>query len=214
MPSLLRPMVPEDIPQVLEIEREAFPEIWPPTNFHRELQSRLAACIVALETKPEGEPEASHEEDNPTGQKRWVSNLKRILLWGKPDGVRGLPILGYLSLWFMVDEAHITSIAVRKDYRRSGIGELLLIGAVELSQLRNARLVTLEVRLSNHSAQALYEKYGFSKVGIRKGYYTDNHEDAIIMTTENIASAGYQASFQRLKRRHSEKWGESILSLG
>jgi ribosomal-protein-alanine N-acetyltransferase len=69
--------------------------------------------------------------------------------------------------------------------------------------------VTLEARVSNVVAQNLYKKYGFSIVGRRKRYYTDNNEDAFVMSTEDVSSLQYRASFDDLRRRHSERWGAS-----
>ena len=73
----------------------------------------------------------------------------------------------------------------------------------------NARIVTLEVRVSNTAAQNLYSKYGFTQVGVRRGYYTDNKEDAILMSTENLASPAFQACLEQLKQAHSRNWGIS-----
>ena len=88
----------------------------------------------------------------------------------------------------MVDEAHITTFAVHPRYRRRRIGERLLLALIDLSADRHAREATLEVRLSNIAARRLYEKYGFRPVGIRPRYYSDNQEDALIMTTEPLSS--------------------------
>jgi ribosomal-protein-alanine N-acetyltransferase len=90
-------------------------------------------------------------------------------------------IVGYCGVWVIIDEAHITNVAVLPDYRGKKIGEQLLINMINLSMMYGAKKMTLEVRVSNHVAQALYKKLGFEEHGIRKGYYTDNHEDAIIM---------------------------------
>ena len=87
-------------------------------------------------------------------------------------------VLGFIGLWFMAGEAHVTSIAVDEFARGRGIGELLLMGSIELAISQRATAVSLEARVSNYAAQSLYEKYGFQNVGIRKGYYTDNREDA------------------------------------
>ena len=89
----------------------------------------------------------------------------------------------------MVDEAHVTTFAVHPRYRRRRIGERLLLSLLDLSVDRHAREATLEVRLSNLAARRLYEKYGFRPVGIRPRYYSDNQEDALIMTTEPLAGA-------------------------
>jgi ribosomal-protein-alanine N-acetyltransferase len=71
-----------------------------------------------------------------------------------------------------------------------------------------AKLVTLEVRVSNTQAQALYEKYGFNRTGIRNRYYADNGENAFIMTTDTISSPAFQSHFNQLKQAHEQKWGE------
>jgi ribosomal-protein-alanine N-acetyltransferase len=76
------------------------------------------------------------------------------------------------------------------------LGELLLLGLLDEARRLRARLATLEVRVSNSAAQALYAKYGFEQVGRRKGYYSDNREDALIMTTPELASPDYQALLQ------------------
>ena len=107
----------------------------------------------------------------------------------------------------MAGEAHITNIAVREQYRRQGIGELLLISLIDLAIELDAHLVTLEVRASNTTAQSLYSKYGFIQVGLRRGYYTDNREDGVLMSLENITSAPIQANLQQLKQAHAQTWG-------
>ncbi|TXC81923.1 ribosomal-protein-alanine N-acetyltransferase [Metabacillus litoralis] len=90
-------------------------------------------------------------------------------------------IIGYCGLWVIMEDAQITNIAVHPDYRGLNIGESLLKFAVQLSKEMKAKRITLEVRVSNHVAQSLYKKVGFVTGGIRKRYYTDNQEDALIM---------------------------------
>jgi ribosomal-protein-alanine N-acetyltransferase len=107
----------------------------------------------------------------------------------------------------MAGEAHITNIAVREKHQRQGIGELLLISLIDLALELGAHLVTLEVRASNTAAQRLYAKYGFVQVGLRRGYYTDNREDGVLMTLEDVASTPVQANFQRLRQAHARRWG-------
>jgi ribosomal-protein-alanine N-acetyltransferase len=108
-------------------------------------------------------------------------------------------IVGYGGLWLMVDEAHVTTFAVHPRYRRRRIGERLLLALLDLSLARHAREATLEVRLSNLAARRLYEKYGFRPVGIRPRYYSDNQEDALIMTTEPLESARMRERVTRLR---------------
>lgn len=111
----------------------------------------------------------------------------------------GDDVVAYGGVWLMVDEAHVTTFAVHPRYRRRRIGERLLIALMDLSLDRHAREATLEVRLSNLPARRLYEKYGFRPVGIRPHYYTDDGEDALIMTTEPLASADMRDRIDRLR---------------
>jgi ribosomal-protein-alanine N-acetyltransferase len=108
-------------------------------------------------------------------------------------------IVAYGGMWLMVDEAHITTFAVHPAWRRQGIGERLLVAFLDLAAERHAREATLEVRLSNLAARRLYEKYGFRPVGLRPRYYSDDGEDALIMTTEPIAEARFQERLARLR---------------
>ena len=111
----------------------------------------------------------------------------------------GEDIVGFGGLWVMVDEAHITTFAVDPRWRRRGVGEWMLLGLLDRAAERHAREATLEVRLSNMPARRLYEKYGFRPVGIRPRYYSDNGEDALIMTTDALASGGMRERLARLR---------------
>jgi [ribosomal protein S18]-alanine N-acetyltransferase len=95
-------------------------------------------------------------------------------------------IAAMLVLWFIVDEAHIATIAVHPDYRRRGIGEQILLHALKSVQEEGARRAFLEVRAGNAAAQAMYKKYGFEVAGVRPGYYRDNNEDALLMNLEKF----------------------------
>ncbi len=214
MSYIIRQMQEGDIPQAIEIDREAFPSQWPrPTysTFKQELRNRLAYYIVV----------AKQGKDEPC-----TSNTLKGGLWHRLrrlgqasyfDHLRlevtpASYIVGIAGFWVMVDEAHITTIAVRKDCRRQGIGERLLISVIDMAAQMNAKVVTLEVRVSNAPAQALYEKYGFQRVGLRRAYYSDNGEDALLMTTDYINSEVFQMRFQQLKRDHLLKWGNIFVN--
>jgi ribosomal-protein-alanine N-acetyltransferase len=99
-----------------------------------------------------------------------------------------LRILGYVGCWHIVDELHISTIAVDPGFRRRGIGELLLQTVIRWGVVKGAQLVTLEVRESNRPALKLYQKYGFEQVGRRTGYYRDNDEDAILMSLDDVSN--------------------------
>lgn len=218
MPFTVHPMEPQDIPQVAEIEREAFPTTWPPTPFRKEMNNPLARYLVAQQR-----PEASGVPAPPAAP--GPKEGRGPLLWRILHGVRllrhspsptpkgfGSPafVAGYVSIWFMADEAHITSIAVRSSHRGKGVGELLLIASIELARLRGSRKMTLEVRVSNKVAQSLYLKYGFKSAGLRRGYYADNNEDALIMTTDPLDTSAYQALFQGWVEEYRQRRGEAV----
>ena len=93
-------------------------------------------------------------------------------------------VIGHCGMWIVLDECHITNVAVRKQHRGRGIGEGLMRKAIALCKANEVRLMTLEVRVSNETAQNLYRKLGFQDGGIRKNYYTDDHEDALVMWVE------------------------------
>jgi len=219
----VRPMDLGDISQVMEIEQESFLNMWPATAFKRDIKhNRLARYLVVAEQRQEAEEAvallAERERRSapmpPPRMGRWVGELKRLFGVEEEGEVETSrePIVGFVGVWLMPDEAHIVTIAVRESHRGRGIGELLLIAAIALATLNDREAVTLEVRASNQAAQALYEKYGFRKVGVRHRYYSDNQEDAVIMTTDSIRSDSYQALCQRLRQEHRERCGHYELN--
>ncbi len=104
-------------------------------------------------------------------------NLLAKYIVGMVDG----DIAGYGGIWLIIDEGHITNIAVEEKYRGLGVGKKIVEGLINLCVDRGLRAITLEVRKSNEIAKSLYKKYGFVESGIRPKYYADNNEDAIIM---------------------------------
>lgn len=98
----------------------------------------------------------------------------------------GDSVVGFAGVWLMVDDAHVTTFGVHPDWRRQGIGRQLLLNLVELSIALGARRMTLEVRLSNTAAQGLYRAFGFEIAGRRPRYYSDDGEDALVMTTPDL----------------------------
>ncbi|MCS7206544.1 MAG: ribosomal protein S18-alanine N-acetyltransferase [Dehalococcoidia bacterium] len=197
LPYILRPMLPQDIPQVEAIEREAFGP-WNRTDFHRELRSSYAHHLVACRRDEGTLPPPSPNSFGP----------KLFLWWSQRRDTRPHPsvVNGYVSTWFLGGDAHIVAIAVATPYRRQGIGELLLMGSIEEAMRRRAQAVTLEVRVSNIPAQRLYEKYGFVVVGRRRGYYLDNGEDALIMTLPDPCGPAYRERLRALQEAHRQRW--------
>jgi [ribosomal protein S18]-alanine N-acetyltransferase len=195
----LRPMTEADISQVAEIEEESFPTTWPRTAYRRELANRLARYSVLVDRA-----HAPHRVIEETQRRSFLGFFRR-----KPAREETSDyIVGYIGVWLMVDQAHIVAIAVREAYRRQGLGELLISDAIDLALSNGQESMTLEVRRSNDSAQALYEKYRFLKVGVRRRYYSDNHEDALIMTTPQINTESYREHLAYLRQRWESRWAQ------
>ncbi len=170
----------EDISQVDEIDRQAFKTTMPPTSYQRELYNQLAHYIVAYDDQG-AIAENDTGEDSPSRQY----------------------IFGLAGFWLLAGEAHIVNLVIRQPYRHRGIGELLLIN---LALEKEASLIILKVRASNNAARSLYKKYGFSIKRLRRGYYLDNRENAVIMTAEDIGLASFKKKLNRLREEHSRKW--------
>jgi len=115
-------------------------------------------------------------------------------------------VLGTIGVWFMMGEGHVVTIAVDPEYRRLGIGELLLIAGLEAALEAQQETVTLEYRISNLAARAMYEKYGFTQVGVRARYYTDSQEDAVLMTTPPLRSPEYRKLLAQRIAEQRERW--------
>ncbi len=139
-------MCPEDLDEVLRIERASFSMPWSRGAFVYEMeQNRVARCWVMRE-----------------------------------DG----RAIGYLCLWEIADELHVTNIAVDPACRRQGAGRALLKAVLDAARERGLRLVVLEVRPTNTEARTLYEAFGFRVIGRRRGYYYDTGEDALVMEAD------------------------------
>ncbi|MCQ2738711.1 MAG: ribosomal protein S18-alanine N-acetyltransferase [bacterium] len=106
-------------------------------------------------------------------------------------------LVAYAGTWNIIDETHITTIAVKPQYQRKYIGEALLVEILKNCYQDGIKYLTLEVRVSNTPAINLYKKYGFNSLGTRKGYYQDNNEDALIMWTENIFYDKFKVTFEK-----------------
>ena len=211
MDVALRRMRSEDISQVVEIEHEAFSPGWVGTQFRRELNSRHCRFLVAYLTGDDelsGDPPVAGA-DAPPDSSLWGRMVRGMQsVFGVQHAEGDERVAGYVGIWFQGDQAHITEIAVRESLRGRGIGELLLIGTVRAAYEQGLEEVTLEARVSNFIAQRLYDKYGFNEVGIRKNYYADNREDAVIMTTDRIHTAAYRDKFSALQKMFLERYGE------
>jgi ribosomal-protein-alanine N-acetyltransferase len=174
-----------DIATVQEIEREIFSTPWPRNAYYRELASRSSAHYMVLRQEgPVEKPQGTQSPDfDPS-------------------------IAGYGGMWRMYDEAHVTTIGVRHDLQHRGFGRVLFAGLVQAAYDMGAKWVTLEVRTSNENAMKMYEAFGFKVIGRRKGYYTDNAEDAIVMWSDSIHSPRFRRAYEtNLERIDSDVRG-------
>ena len=113
----------------------------------------------------------------------------------------GGEVVGYAGLMLAVGEAHVTTIGVDPVWQRRGIGRRLLLELARLARERGADDLTLEVRVTNAGAQALYYEFGFAPAGIRKNYYAEVHEDALVMWAHDIQGAEYAARLREIAAR-------------
>lgn len=106
-------------------------------------------------------------------------------------------LVGYSGYWLIGDEAHVTTLAVHPNYRRLRIGERLLINNIIEARKAKANWLTLEVRVSNQAAQKLYFKYAFRRLGVRRRYYQDNSEDALVLWTDRLTDPQFVSLFMK-----------------
>jgi ribosomal-protein-alanine N-acetyltransferase len=190
LPYVVELMQIADLRQVMAIEQVSFPTPWPVSAYRHELTQNDLSTYLVLRQRG-AEAEAS-----------WPRRAGRRLSLAAR---RALPVLGYGGFWMIVDEAHISTLAVHSGWRGRGLGELLLVALIEAAVLRGAAEATLEVRVSNVVAQGLYRKHCFAQVGRRKGYYSDNREDALIMTTPPLDEPRFAARYAARKARLRER---------
>ncbi len=194
----LQSMHEDDIPRVQEIERQSFTAPWSANTYRRELKQPETSRYLVARSSP-----TLPDDDllSPPVRKRSIWRSLLPAMFDAPHPPSPYPIVGYAGLWLMVDEGHITTIAVAPSHRGQGIGELLLNGLIDQAIDIKAERLTLEVRISNESAQRLYLKYGFHPSGTRPRYYTDNGEDALIMWTDVIHDEPFQKRLEELRER-------------
>jgi ribosomal-protein-alanine N-acetyltransferase len=112
----------------------------------------------------------------------------------------GSEVVGYAGLFRAVDDGHVTTVAVDPAWQRHGIATRMLLALARGAVDRGCTNLTLEVRMSNSGAQALYQRFGFVPAGVRKGYYPETREDALVMWVHDVDSAGYAARLADIER--------------
>ena len=120
----------------------------------------------------------------------------RIYIVARSEG----EVIGYSGMMFTGREAHITNIAVDPTFHGRKVGSRLLLNQVTEAIARGAQVLSLEVRVTNHVAQSMYEKFGFAAVSVRKGYYIETNEDALVMVVDDVLSNSYRDLLMDIRR--------------
>ena len=191
---IMRRMRREDIPQVIEIDRLSFPMPWSANVYNYEMDHNpLSAMVVLAQAGAVPVPPAS-------GFGGWL----RRLMGGNGRLHPSQPLFGYGGFWFSRQEAHISTIAVHPAWRGHNLGELLLAGMIRRALVMDAEIVSLEVRVGNVPAIALYRKYGFMQFGVKRSYYRDNNEDAYdlrVSPVDDLYRQRFAAHWEDLRQR-------------
>ncbi|MCC7021560.1 MAG: ribosomal protein S18-alanine N-acetyltransferase [Thermomicrobiales bacterium] len=210
-------MVQDDVPEVGRVERRCFPNPWPASAYRRELQNPAQNTYVVLrEVIPSLDLDVAGKVSDASAQASTRALPRRSLLpigLGRRQGTNGADqsrIIGFAGMWLAFDEAHVTTIGVAPEYRGHGLGELLFLAMIDEAIARGANWLTLEVRVSNASAQALYRKYHFTVHGTRKRYYSDNNEDALIMWSPALHDAAFRADIERRRAALAKRLGGRV----
>ncbi len=171
-------LTPQKISEVVALDQYCFGGLWTADGYLREIDSSNSSLLVLSLG-------ITNSDNNDTEQK--TDDFK---------------IIGIACLWAIAEEAHITLLGVHPDYRRQGLGQMLLYTLLQNAIEKKLKWATLEVEASNNCAIALYEKFGFKTVGKRKGYYQKTGEDALILWHKGIDQPEFQADLA--------KWSEKI----
>jgi [ribosomal protein S18]-alanine N-acetyltransferase len=186
-------LTPQKILEVVALDQYCFGGLWTADGYLREINSPNSSLLVLSLGD-------INRDNNNTEQK--TDDFK---------------IIGIACLWAIVEEAHITLLGVHPNYRRQGLGQMLLYTLLQDARERKLRWATLEVEVNNSSAIALYEKFGFKIVGKRKGYYQKTGEDALILWHKGIDRPEFQADLanwtKKINARLSNRYHLSLSSL-
>ncbi len=205
MPYVVKPMTLRDVADVGRVERECFTTPWPLSAYRREVRdnknSRYIVLVwrdgyvdsaeaASIYSKP-GQRNSGHPVNGGlSGAVQWL--FRPFDDAEEPKSQESHRLVGFAGIWLIAGEAHVTTIGVKESLRGRGLGELLFASLLDVSMQLPTRRVTLEARVSNEGAQKLYHKYGFTQQGIRKKYYSDNKEDAVIMWSGELSDSDYR----------------------
>lgn len=180
---ILEPLSQDRIPDILKLDRLCLGGLWNEAGYAREVESPNSDLLILR--RCENDPSHSSVEGNGVGEKTGDAESKAC---GQLNGT----IIGMGCIWAILDEAHLTLLAVHPDYRRLGLGKVIIVALLRRARERGLGWVTLEVRVSNQGAIALYQHFGFEAIGQRHNYYQDNEEDAVIFWRKGIQDPSFE----------------------
>ncbi|NJL40358.1 MAG: ribosomal protein S18-alanine N-acetyltransferase [Leptolyngbyaceae cyanobacterium SM1_4_3] len=190
-------LTPDQLSAAVELDQLALGGLWTLDGYQRELDSPNSDLLVLESLESEGLGAGGwglgREESEAQGQRLEGWNWNREFT-SAPCSTH--PLLGIGCLWAILEEAHITILAVHPDYQRQGLGQVLLWALLRSAGQRGLEWATLEVRASNRAAIALYQKFGFSEVGKRRRYYQDTGEDALILWHNGLQQPDFQQTLK------------------
>ena len=195
-------MTRADIGPVRPIESAAYADAWPARAFESELANAFARYRVAVQTPAPVPSALVGARDRLAGWlPGWLGEpLTRLL--GGPSR-RG--IVGFMGVWYMVDQLHLVTIAVAPEWQGRGVGQRLLLDCVNMAVAAELKLVILEVRVTNARARAIYGRFGFRRTGTLRAYYRDNDEDADVMILDLTPEA--VARVEEVHAEHRARFG-------
>ncbi|MEM9214660.1 MAG: ribosomal protein S18-alanine N-acetyltransferase [Cyanobacteria bacterium P01_F01_bin.150] len=179
-PIVIEELTEQYLQAVIQMDQNCLGGLWTEAGYRREIESPNSQLLIIRM--------ASKTLNKPSEPPLRHSNL-----------------IGIGCVWFILEEAHITLLAIKAPYRRQGFGQILLMVLLETSIQRQSQWATLEVRCSNRPAQQLYEKFGFITIGQRKKYYQDTGEDALILWNKELQKPVLQYNLAQIKQKALER---------
>lgn len=194
MPYVIEPMSLEDLPEVHAVEVQSVPTPWPISAYRRELNNPAGNHYVVCRWRA---PDGQQVERPELRQRAFLPFFNRQQ---ETAPLTAAPLVGFAGMWVQLDEAHVTIIGVAPSHRGRGVGEYIFTYLIDEAMRRDATWITLEVRVSNVRAQALYAKYGFTVQGTRRRYYSDDGEDAYVMSSPPANTVAYREQYAARRR--------------
>ena len=189
-PLIIEELTERHLSAVLQMDQDCLGGLWTEAGYRREIDSPNSQLLI-IKSAP--------ALSNPGYPKPTLQSCPQPP--SPPSSNLEPQIIGIGCVWFILEEAHITALAIQAPYRRQGLGQFLLISLLETAIQRQSEWATLEVRLSNEPAQKLYERLGFIAIGQRKKYYQDTGEDALILWNKGLQKRSFHHDLEQLKNK-------------